>query len=208
MVNAVWDLYAKVERKPVGSCSPNVATPDCRLHRLRYIATHHTEQRSTSSSGRRRRKAAREAELLKSGIPRTPPPWMVRLFDDRIQRLFTKRSGGVDALKVKVGGRSRRQAPCRTRRHEIGPDCRLRSTESAMGRRRAIRRVRSLSEFDLCGDGGAPARTTCWGMRQSRKALRVRVATGEHCANRVIFKQLMQANAIGVCQIDACASAA
>src|SRR4029453_4396135 len=32
----------------------------------------------------------------------------------------------------------------------------------------------------------------------------VRVATGEHCANRVIFKQLLQAGAIGVCQIDAC----
>jgi L-fuconate dehydratase len=32
----------------------------------------------------------------------------------------------------------------------------------------------------------------------------VRVATGEHCQNRVIFKQLMQAGAIGVCQIDSC----
>jgi len=30
------------------------------------------------------------------------------------------------------------------------------------------------------------------------------VATGEQCQNRVIFKQLMQANAIRFCQIDAC----
>jgi L-fuconate dehydratase len=30
------------------------------------------------------------------------------------------------------------------------------------------------------------------------------VATGEHCQNRIIFKQLMQANAIAFCQIDAC----
>jgi L-fuconate dehydratase len=39
------------------------------------------------------------------------------------------------------------------------------------------------------------------------KALRplgIRVATGEHCQNRVIFKQLLQANAIDVCQIDSC----
>jgi L-fuconate dehydratase len=32
----------------------------------------------------------------------------------------------------------------------------------------------------------------------------IRVATGEHCANRVIFKQLLQAQAIGICQIDSC----
>jgi L-fuconate dehydratase len=33
---------------------------------------------------------------------------------------------------------------------------------------------------------------------------RCRVATGEAAANRVIFKQLLQAGAIGVCQVDAC----
>jgi len=32
----------------------------------------------------------------------------------------------------------------------------------------------------------------------------IRVATGEHCQNRVIFKQLLQAKAIGFCQVDAC----
>jgi L-fuconate dehydratase len=30
------------------------------------------------------------------------------------------------------------------------------------------------------------------------------VATGEHCHNRVMFKQLLQANAISFCQIDSC----
>jgi len=30
------------------------------------------------------------------------------------------------------------------------------------------------------------------------------VATGEHASNRVVFKQLMQAEAIDYCQIDAC----
>ena len=30
------------------------------------------------------------------------------------------------------------------------------------------------------------------------------VATGEHCQNRVVFKQLLQAEAIRFCQIDAC----
>jgi len=32
----------------------------------------------------------------------------------------------------------------------------------------------------------------------------IKVATGEMCQNRVLFKQLMQAGAIGYCQIDSC----
>ena len=44
-------------------------------------------------------------------------------------------------------------------------------------------------------------------MRRSRKAVRapgIGVATGEHCANRIMFKQLLQASAIDFCQIDSC----
>src|SRR6267143_3645902 len=38
----------------------------------------------------------------------------------------------------------------------------------------------------------------------ARAVAPVRVATGEHVQNRIIFKQLFQANSIGICQIDAC----
>jgi L-fuconate dehydratase len=40
--------------------------------------------------------------------------------------------------------------------------------------------------------------------RIAREIAPIKVATGEHCQNRVIFKQLMQANAIHFCQIDSC----
>ena len=40
--------------------------------------------------------------------------------------------------------------------------------------------------------------------RIRREIAPVRVATGEHVQNRVIFKQLFQAEAIDVCQLDAC----
>ena len=40
--------------------------------------------------------------------------------------------------------------------------------------------------------------------RIRREIAPVRVATGEHIQNRVIFKQLFQAEAIDVCQLDAC----
>lgn len=41
-------------------------------------------------------------------------------------------------------------------------------------------------------------------IRKALKPYGVGVATGEHCQNRVIFKQLLQAEAIDICQIDAC----
>jgi L-fuconate dehydratase len=40
--------------------------------------------------------------------------------------------------------------------------------------------------------------------RIARAVAPVAVATGEHVHNRVMFKQLMQADALGVCQIEAC----
>ena len=45
----------------------------------------------------------------------------------------------------------------------------------------------------------------CWGTRRLRaRSAPIGVATGEHCANRVLFKQLLQAKAISFCQIDSC----
>ena len=58
------------------------------------------------------------------------------------------------------------------------------------------------------GSRSPPVRTTSSGMPRSRvRVAPVRVATGEHVHNRVMFKQLFQAAAIDVCQIDACRSA-
>ena len=43
------------------------------------------------------------------------------------------------------------------------------------------------------------------GHKRIREAIKpIRVATGEHVQNRVIFKQLMQAGAIDFCQVDSC----
>ena len=41
-------------------------------------------------------------------------------------------------------------------------------------------------------------------IREALKPFDVGVATGEQCQNRVIWKQLFQARAIDVAQIDAC----
>ena len=41
-------------------------------------------------------------------------------------------------------------------------------------------------------------------IRRALKPHGIDVATGEHAHNRMVFKQLFQANAIDVCQIDSC----
>ena len=41
-------------------------------------------------------------------------------------------------------------------------------------------------------------------VRKALKPYGIGVATGEHAHNRMIFKQLLQAEAIDVCQIDSC----
>jgi L-fuconate dehydratase len=69
----------------------------------------------------------------------------------------------------------------------------------------AIDRVRLLSRHDLWWIEEPTSPDDVLGHAAIARAVSpVRVATGEHCANRVLFKQLMQAGAIGVCQIDSC----
>ena len=69
----------------------------------------------------------------------------------------------------------------------------------------AIAAMQVLGSTTPGGSRSRPARTTSSGTRAIRREIApIRVATGEHVQNRVIFKQLFQAEAIDVCQIDAC----
>ena len=114
---------------------------------------------------------------------------------------------GWTHFKVKVGGPiedDRRRV--RLVREEIGPDCRLMiDANQRWDVGEAIARVQALAEFDLWWMEEPTSPDDILGHAAIAKAIApVRVATGEHCANRVMFKQLLQAGAIGVCQIDAC----
>ncbi len=69
----------------------------------------------------------------------------------------------------------------------------------------AIRWMKRLAEFDPYWIEEPTSPDDVLGHRTIRRALRpMRIATGEHVQNRVIFKQLLQAEAIDVVQIDAC----
>jgi L-fuconate dehydratase len=211
IVNAIWDLYAKSQRKPLwkllSDMSPSqiVACID-----FRYISDALTADEAIAILERHRStKEARERELLANGYPAytTSVGWF-GYSDDRIRMLCREAlADGWTHFKVKVGGApeddDRRVALVR---EEIGPDCRLMiDANQRWDVGEAISRVNALSKYDLWWIEEPTFPDDVLGHAAiARGVSPVRVATGEHCANRVLFKQLFQAGAIGVCQIDSC----
>ena len=211
MVNAVWDLYAKHEGKPVwkllADMSPRqiVSCID-----FRYIPDALTPEEAIEMLERQvAGKADREADLLQNGYPAytTSVGWF-GYSDDRIRRLCREAlSEGWTHFKVKVGGTiedDRRRVGLV--RNLIGPHARLMvDANQRWDVGEAIERARALADFDLWWVEEPTSPDDVLGHAAIAKAIApMRVATGEHCANRVMFKQLLQAGAIGVCQIDAC----
>src|SRR5207302_6431259 len=91
-------------------------------------------------------------------------------------------------------------------REEIGPDRKLMvDANQVWDVDQAISWMRELAQFDPWWIEEPTSPDDVLGHAAIARALApIRVATGEHCQNRVIFKQLLQANAIGFCQVDAC----
>jgi L-fuconate dehydratase len=158
-----------------------------------------------------RTKADREAELLRVGYPAytTSVGWM-GYADERISALCREAiADGWTHFKVKVGG-----APDDDRRRvgvvrrAIGPAHPLMiDANQKWDVDEAIARVTELSEFHPWWIEEPTSPDDVLGHAAIAKAVRpfgIGVATGEHCANRMVFKQLLQAKAIDFCQIDAC----
>ena len=211
IVNGIWDLYAKAERKPLWKLLADMAPREIvSCIDFRYITDALTPAEALEMLERQQRgKSDREAQLLKTGYPAytTSVGWF-GYSDERIRGLCRESlADGWTHFKVKVGGApdddARRVALVR---QEIGPSARLMIDANQRWEvAEAIERVKALAKYDI------------WWMEEptfpddvlghaaiARGIAPVRVATGEHCANRVLFKQLLQAKAIGVCQIDSC----
>ena len=214
IVNAVWDLYAKRERKPVWKLLADMTPRQIVVvHRL---PLHH--RRADAGRGARDARAAGADEgasarrsCCATAIPptrRRPAGWATPT--TRFARLLPRGARRrLDAFQ----GEGRRPARRRSRgasrlvREEIGPDRKLMiDANQRWDVDEAIARVRALAQFDLLVDRGADAaRTTCSGTRRSRgRSRRSASRPASTAPNRVIFKQLLQASAIDFCQIDSC----
>jgi L-fuconate dehydratase len=211
IVNAVWDLYAKVEHKPLWKLLAD-ATPEqiVRCIDFRYITDALTPEEALDILRTHApTKRDREVELLRSGYPAytTSVGWM-GYSDDKVQaECRTALAEGWTHFKVKVGADPeddvRRVGMVR---QEIGPDRGLMvDANQRWNVPEAIARMRELAPFHPLWIEEPTSPDDVLGHKAIAEAIRpIGVATGEHCANRVIFKQLLQAHAISFCQIDSC----
>jgi L-fuconate dehydratase len=211
IVNAIWDLYAKAERKPVWKLLADM-TPQ---QLVSCIDFHHITDALTPEEAREilerhaPTKAQREAELLRAGYPAytTSVGWL-GYSDEKIRDLCRAAlADGWTHFKVKVGGRPeddlRRLSAVRA---AIGPDHKLMiDSNQRWDVEEAIARIKELSGCQLWWAEEPTHPDDVLGHARIARAIApVGVATGEHGANRVVFKQLLQAKAISFCQIDSC----
>jgi L-fuconate dehydratase len=154
-------------------------------------------------------RAAREAEIVREGYPAytTSAGWL-GYSDEKLRALCREAvAAGWTHVKLKIGGKiedDRRRA--RIVREEIGPDRFLMMDANQVWEvGDAIAHVKRLAEFDPYWIEEPTSPDDVLGHAAIARAIApIKVATGEHCQNRVIFKQLLQAEAIGFCQLDAC----
>jgi L-fuconate dehydratase len=211
VVNAVWDLYAKVEGKPLWKLLAGL-TPEelVRCIDFRYITDALTPEDALAIlRPRAPTRAAREAELREHGYPAytTSAGWL-GYPDDKIRRLC--RAGvasGWSHFKIKVGrdlqDDVRRVALVR---QEIGPEKKLMlDANQVWDVDQAIAWMRELARFNPWWIEEPTSPDDVLGHAAIARAVApIGVATGEQCQNRVVFKQLMQAKAIRFCQVDSC----
>ncbi len=211
LLNAVWDLYAKAEDKPIwkllADMSPQqiVAAID-----FRYIADALTPDEALAIlHAGKTGQTERLAKLEQNGYPAytTSAGWF-GFDDEKIRRLCRKGiADGWTHFKLKVGGDAaddlRRG---RIVREEIGWENHMMvDANQKWGVIQAIERTLQLAELKPWWMEEPTSPDDILGhARIRREAAPTRIATGEHCHNAIMFKQLMQAGAIDVCQIDSC----
>ena len=154
-------------------------------------------------------KEEREKILLENGLPAytTQVAWM-GYTDEQVKRLCSVYlSRGYTSFKVKIGRNLQDDIRrCRLVREAIGKDNRLMIDANQMWDvEEAIAWTMKLAEFNIYWIEEPTSPDDILGHAKIAEALRphgIGVATGEMCANRVIFKQMLQAKAIDFCQID------
>jgi L-fuconate dehydratase len=211
IINAIWDLWAKEEAKPVWKLVVDL-TPErvVALIDWRYLSDAVTPDRAlellrAAAPG----KLAREAEIRRDGYPAyiTSAGWL-GYPDDKVRRLCREAlAAGWERFKTKVGIDAASDARrCALMREEIGPERDLMADANQVWDvPQAIAWMRHLAPYRLRWIEEPTSPDDVLGHAAIRRAVApVGVATGEHCANKVLFKQFLQAAALDYCQVDAC----
>ncbi|MFF7389448.1 L-fuconate dehydratase [Streptomyces scabiei] len=209
VVNAAWDLAAKRAGKPVwrflGEMSPEelVAQVDFRWLSDALTPEQALEILQRAQPGRQER----IDHLLERGYPAytTTPGWL-GYSDEKLARLAREAvADGFTQIKLKVGASLEDDVRrMRTARETVGDSVRIAvDANQRWDVQPAIDWMRALAPYDPYWIEEPTSPDDILGHAAVRKAVGpIKVATGEHIANRVVFKQLLQAGAVDIVQID------
>ncbi len=211
VVNALWDLQAKICGKPLWQLLSDMSSEELvQCVDFRYIEDAICpEEAMTLLRKLEPSRSDRVLELEANGYPayNTSIGWLG--YDDETIRNRCREalSKGFTAFKMKVGqdlAHDMRRA--KLVREEIGwSNILMMDANQNWEVKEAIDCVRKLSEFRPLWIEEPTNPDDILGHALIAKAITpVGVATGEHCHNRVMFKQFFQSQAIAFCQIDSC----
>ena len=210
LVNAIWDLWAKQQGKPVWRLISELPADDLvRVIDFRHITDALEPSEAKDIVLRARSKSAElRPQLEQTGYPAytTSAGWL-GYPDEKIRQLCAQViSDGWQAIKIKVGrDLDDDMRRCAIVRNAIGERLLMIDANQVWEIDDAIRNVRKLvihkpywieepvSPDDILGHA-----------RVRRAVAPVRVATGEHAHNRIMFKQFLQAEAVDIVQFDCC----
>ncbi|HEY3479667.1 MAG TPA: L-fuconate dehydratase [Streptomyces sp.] len=209
VVNAAWDLAARQAGKPVWELLAGMS-PDqlVDLVDFRYLSDALTREEALDILRRAEPgRAARAAEMRRDGYPAytTEPGWL-GYSDEKLTRLAKEAvAAGFTQIKLKVGGSVEDDVRrMRLAREAVGPDIRIAvDANQRWDVAQAVDWMRELAPFDPYWIEEPTSPDDVLAHAAIRAGQPVRVATGEHVANRVVFKQLLQAGAVDFVQIDA-----
>jgi L-fuconate dehydratase len=210
VINAVWDMAARRAHKPVWRFIADMS-PEQIVEAVdfRYI----TDALSPSEAlailrNAESSKAARIAEVEAQGYPAytTSPGWLG--YSDEKLTLLARRAvnDGFRTIKLKVGLNLEDDIRrCQIARRAIGADIALAiDANQRWDVNDAITWLNRLAPFNIAWVEEPTSPDDVLGHASIRRAIApMAVSTGEHTQNRVIFKQLFQANAVDLIQIDA-----
>jgi L-fuconate dehydratase len=211
VINAVWDLWARMQKKPVwqviSDMSPEqfVSCVD-----FRYLTDVLSPAQAIELLNRHTATRAMRIEELKgTGYPSytTSAGWLGYSDEALQQKCADLKARGWSHFKIKVGRDledDRRR--CRVLRREMGVDAHMMiDANQVWDVPQAIDWIRELAPFNPWFVEEPTSPDDILGHRAIAEAIKpIRVAAGEMCHNRIMFKQFMQCGAMQVCQLDCC----
>ncbi|TGZ85635.1 L-galactonate dehydratase [Ascodesmis nigricans] len=215
VINAIWDLWAKAVEKPLWQLLVDMPVDDLiRQIDFRYISDAITPEEARNiftfegyTKERRYSRVYAEAKAVRGYT--TSAGWL-HYPSDRVRReLESSLSKGFTHFKIKVGANlDGDKARLRMVRSVIGAENTIMiDANQVWGTKEAVEWVSELAEFRPWFIEEPTSPYDILGHKAIREGLKphdIKVATGEMCANAIMFKQLITSGAVDIAQIDAC----